>query len=65
MAKYVELTTKNLNRVLNNLAAYLDEQGKETRESFIEPFDEFLDELLNDDFFGTEGQCDPRGDHRD
>ena len=24
-----------------------------------------LDELLGDDAFGTEGQCDPRGDHRD
>jgi hypothetical protein len=27
--------------------------------------DEALDELLSEDFFGTEGQCDPRGDHRD
>lgn len=25
----------------------------------------FLDDLLNNDFFGTEGQLDPRGDHRD
>lgn len=24
-----------------------------------------LDELLALDAFGTEGQCDPRGDHRD
>lgn len=26
--------------------------------------DKMLDELLGDDFFGTEGQCDPRGDRR-
>lgn len=24
-----------------------------------------LDEWLADDAFGTEGQCDPRGDHRE
>ena len=27
-------------------------------------FNEMLDDLLGKDFFGTEGQCDPRGDHR-
>lgn len=27
-------------------------------------FDNILDDLLNEDFFGTEGQCDPRGDQR-
>ena len=26
---------------------------------------EVLDDLQSDDFFGTEGQCDPRGDFRD
>ncbi len=29
-----------------------------------EEFDNMLDTLLNEDFFGTEGQCDPRGDRR-
>lgn len=24
-----------------------------------------LDQLHNEDTFGTEGQCDPRGDHRE
>lgn len=28
-------------------------------------FNRKMDELCRDDFFGTEGQCDPRGDHRD
>lgn len=28
-------------------------------------FDAMLDELFDEDYFGTEGQCDPRGDRRD
>ena len=28
-------------------------------------FNHMLDELLGEDFFGTEGQCDPRGDRRE
>jgi hypothetical protein len=28
-------------------------------------FNRKMDELLVQDAFGTEGQCDPRGDHRD
>lgn len=31
---------------------------------FNEELNAFLDRLLEDDYFGTEGQCDPRGDHR-
>lgn len=31
---------------------------------FNEELHAFLDRLLEDDYFGTEGQCDPRGDHR-
>ncbi len=27
-------------------------------------FDDMLDTLINEDYFGTEGQCDPRGDRR-
>lgn len=29
-----------------------------------EAFNDMLDDLLSDDFFGTEGQSDPRGDRR-
>lgn len=32
---------------------------------FMGALNGFLDELLEDDFFGTEGQRDPRGDHRE
>lgn len=36
-----------------------------TRADFCSKFNDVLDELCAQDFFGTEGQLDPRGDHRD
>lgn len=45
-------------------AAMLD-TPKDLRARFAESLDQYLDSLLADDFFGTEGQNDPRGDHRD
>lgn len=38
---------------------------KERRRDLATAFDRELDVLLREDFFGTEGQNDPRGDHRD
>lgn len=41
----------------------------ETNEDYAEMFDTeleyMLDDMLDDDAFGTEGQNDPRGDRRD
>ena len=45
-------------------AAALD-LPKADREPFVRVFDKILDGLLAEDFFGTEGQNDPRGDHRE
>lgn len=39
--------------------------SKVTRAMFVKDFDRLLNDLECQDFFGTEGQCDPRGDHRD
>lgn len=39
--------------------------SKVTRGMFVKDFDRLLDKLYLADFFGTEGQCDPRGDRRD
>lgn len=39
--------------------------SKVTRGMFVKDFDRLLNSLACDDFFGTEGQCDPRGDRRD
>jgi hypothetical protein len=44
----------------------LEEQNdKDITKYFAESYHKMLDDLLGQDFFGTEGQGDPRGDHRD
>jgi len=40
-------------------------EDKYELETFVESMDIMLDELADNDFFGTEQQCDPRGDFRD
>ena len=53
-----------MNEVWKRLMNFI---GKDKNKERIvaEEFKVMLDTLLGDDFFGTEGQCDPRGDHRD
>jgi hypothetical protein len=57
-------TVKAMNEVWKSLMNFV---GKDKNKERIvaEEFKVMLDTLLGDDFFGTEGQCDPRGDHRD
>ena len=57
-----KVTPKNVGKMLDKLkeyvtANYLDEEGKE---GFCENFTEFLNDLHGMDFFGTEGDSDPR-----
>ena len=40
------------------------DMDKESRIVIAEEFDAVLEGLFEEDFFGTEGQLDPRGDHR-
>ncbi len=56
-----EPTESNLAKIF---AAVL-EVPKEERVRFVEPFDHFLTYLGQQDAWGTECQCDPRGDRRD
>lgn len=58
MAK--KLTLKNERKVFDAILA----MDKEERKIIYEAFNEALDSLRDEDFFGTEGQCDPRGDGR-
>ena len=62
-------TKKNYNQVVDKLSDYLKKTFNETDDSFkkeaVQWLNDLLDELLAEDFFGTEGQCDPRGDQRD
>ena len=57
-------TVKAMNEVWKRLMNFI---GKDKNKERIvaEEFKVMLDTLLGDDFFGTEGQCDPRGDHRE
>lgn len=63
-APWVEaLTSGDAGRLAPRFAAVLD-LPKAERAPFVRVLDKTLDDLLADDFFGTEGQSDPRGDHR-
>lgn len=61
-------TSKNFEKVLDNFKQYYRDNVKgsgATEKAFLSDFNAFLDELASQDAFGTEGQCDPRGDQRD
>ncbi len=59
-----KVTSRNLEVVMDRLKAYAMETEDESRQAFCHDLDLFLDELAEQDAFGTEGQCDPRGDQR-
>lgn len=58
-------TAKNVVKVLKSLTKFLEEaDDKELNKLVAGWLNEPLDDMLKRDMFGTEGQCDPRGDHR-
>jgi hypothetical protein len=59
------VTSRNLKAVMERLTDYALQTEGESRMMFCEDLNLFLDELAEQDAFGTEGQCDPRGDQRD
>ena len=64
MPKANRMTRKNARKVLMATADMI-EKDKDRGKELVAELNKMLDGLLNDDFFGTEGQCDPRGDWRD
>ena len=60
----ISAATRNAPRLSECFRDVLDLPGTAHR-AFAETLDRVLDDLLAQDFFGTEGQNDPRGDHRD
>lgn len=52
----VEIVLRNMISMLDDSDAYID--------MFSEMLESALDVLSEEDAFGTEGQCDPRGDMR-
>lgn len=60
-------TPKTLALVLANLTVFALQEQRESPAAcrdFCHRLDAFLDDLASLDAFGTEGQCDPRGDQR-
>jgi hypothetical protein len=62
MSEFEKLSRLNVERVAQAFGYMAAEPGNQ---NLILAFDLFLDDLLSEDAFGTEGQNDPRGDHRD
>lgn len=60
-----------MNELQQNLALVLKRiqqqviEDEDDAEMWAVKLEKTLDSLHEDDFFGTEGQCDPRGDFRD
>lgn len=57
-------TSATIVNVLTRYAHWLQTQPHEIRAAAAEALNVHLDDMLHGDAFGTEGQCDPRGDHR-
>lgn len=62
--KFRPTRAKTISEDLVTFAAYLEKQPTISRSLCAAEFNRWMDNLHGDDFFGTEGQCDPRGDHR-
>jgi len=59
-----KVTSRNLAEVLARLTVYALETEGSARAAFCNDLNRFLESLSEQDAFGTEGQCDPRGDQR-
>ena len=55
----------NFKKVLANIERKFSEGDEDDKAAWVEALNTMLDDLHADDFFGTEGQNDPRGDQRD
>lgn len=53
----------NVVTVLKRMAS-IAEQSADDAEMFADGLEQMLDDIHSNDGFGTEGQCDPRGDFR-
>lgn len=61
--KKKKVTPKNLKQVFDKILNLCADQNWAAQ--FCKDFDKMLDEQVTQDFYGTEAQCDPRGDQRD
>lgn len=66
LRKQKKTTAKNFHERMKLFMNAIEEckQNKEAMNFVCECFDEMLERLADEDFFGTERQSDPRGDPR-
>ena len=57
-------TKKNFNQVLDTIKRDFKNADNECQRHWVNELNKLLNNLLDNDFFGTEGQNDPRGDQR-
>lgn len=62
---YQPANADNVAEILRKFADYVEGDDPEARAQIAEDVNEFLDGLCEQDYFGTEMQCDPRGDQRE
>lgn len=66
MSEFRKTNGHSIKDDLRAFGKWLDEEvGPRQRTHAAKGFNTWMDVLLREDFFGTEGQSDPRGDHRD
>lgn len=65
--KFRKTTAKTVAKDLRAFADFLESDNAAKADKLLaaEGLNELLDEFYQDDAFGTEGQADPRGDHRE
>jgi translation initiation factor 2 beta subunit (eIF-2beta)/eIF-5 len=55
-----KVTIKNFNTVLDNMKQLFNNSSKEDKKLMVKDLNEMLNTQFDNDFFGTEGQLDPR-----
>lgn len=63
-----DITSEQILEVVKNFLDFAStdsDKGKTERENFADVIEEFFDDLMGEDYFGSEGQCHPFGDKRD
>jgi hypothetical protein len=62
--KRKKTTISNFENVLDNMKNFFNNSDKADKQIIVDDLNEMLDMQRDNDFFGTEGELDPRGDNR-
>ena len=59
-----KISKKNFKEVMSSIIEMFESSSKEEQSIWVSCMNNLLDDMRDEDFFGTEGQTDPRGDNR-